>query len=281
MSKSDGTDFMAQARSLASGTREPYIAWSYLKRWATGKGPVAMKAAMVCFLEQHGSRPESAAIMPEIMRSATMMAPPERKEILEFANQSFSTTSGFSQPKPFLGKTAGPANLPLSGNRPSFSSVLRPKQAPSAPLSGAGERFVATNDIERMTSLRGEVFRVSESLKLPAHAPAQISRESFENVLSAGKGHAIMRSLIGKIRSHGRDEVVSFGSNELGKKAAPERVSRTVKTSIRKVRKKVKPARKSSTASKKAGKPPRRPAKVIKAKARRKSSRSMTGKRMR
>src|SRR5271157_3570398 len=152
-------DFMEQARTLASGTREPYIAWSYLKRWATGKGPSAMKAAMVGFLETHGSKPESASIIPEIVRSASLMPPEDRRAMLELANGSFSAISGFSHQAP------GAAKMPLSGDRPASGTFFRPKPSPSAPLRGSGERFIASGDIGRMGDMRDMILNKSEELR--------------------------------------------------------------------------------------------------------------------
>jgi hypothetical protein len=241
--RSDSPDFMSQARTLAAGTREPYLAWSYLRRWATGKGPAAMKAAMVGFLELHGSKPESAAIIPEIMRSASMMPPPERKGVLEFASRSFSSLSGFQGQPP---RERSHGSLPMSGSRPEFQSSLRMKREPSAPLEGAGERFLASRDVEAMRSMRNEMFRVNERLLPEAgHSDAaqqkRISSESFRPVLGAHKGNAIMGSLIERLRSHGRGEMPQEPKKPAVRKvkakrkvkAAPGRRAKAIKASAR------------------------------------------------
>jgi hypothetical protein len=287
--RGERTDFMSQARMLASGTREPHIAWSYLKRWATGKGPLAMKAAMIGFLEQHGSRPESAAIIPEMMAFTSQISPPERKDIIEFANRSYSSISGFAVQS--VGKSAGPTGLPAVGDAHALSSAFRPKSAPSAPLAGAGQRFLASRDMERMVAMRDEVFRVSDAMKassriqppsiqsnhpnpsVPSKPPVSmqrlpppISRESFEPVFKAHKGHAIMRSLIERVRSHGRSEFIT----EVGKSKARGESAAPVKRKRRVVSKRI------AVASKKAR---RRSVAVGRGKARKSAKRSRASRR--
>src|SRR5271157_4779141 len=226
--KGEGSDFISQARTLAAGTREPYIAWSYLKRWASGKGPLAMKAAMMGFLEQHGSKPESAAILPEIIRNASMLPPSERNSITEITNQSFSSIAGFKQPMA--------ASLPFAQrmntvSKPQFSSVFKLKQSP-VPHSADG-RF----DTDSMTSMRDEVFRMNEAViqagKLPAPKNAEIqqshhniSRESFAPALGAQKSHAIMSSLIDRVRSHGYSEPIHSFTRKSPKAVKAKRKAR-------------------------------------------------------
>jgi hypothetical protein len=240
-----------------------------------------MKAAMMGFLEQHGSRPEAAAILPEIIKNASMMNPSERNEITEFANRSFSSLSGFSQSPVFkqspLGQRFGPNMLPVSGNRPVFSSALKPKQTPSAPGSGAGERFVSQ---DHMTAMRDEVFRVNETIRQSGQIPAQnssdmqksvrpasaqqsqasphhISRESFEPVLGAQKSHAIMSSLISRISSHGRSEsfrtasrpVMAAAKRRKSPVSRSARAKRRVKTKARTARPKTRTKTRTKTRS--------------------------------
>ena len=236
---------MSQARTLAKGTREPYIAWSYLKRWATGKGPTAMKAAMVSFLEEHGSKPESAVIIPEIMRGSYMMPPSERKELMESANLAFSSIQGFNRGIPPVGRAIQSGTLPISGNRPAFSTVFKPKQSPSAPLSGVGERFTLSNE-NRAASLRDELSRISESVRQsysvnPINAAPhkredprridpsmQVTHESFGHTAGAAKSHAIMHSLIERIRSHGMDAAQVQNTGKPAMKRPKPKIKATV-----------------------------------------------------
>jgi len=238
--KGEGSDFISQARTLAAGTREPYIAWSYLKRWATGKGPLAMKAAMMGFLEQHGSKPESAAILPEIIRNASMLPPSERNSITEFTNQSFSSIAGFKQP--FSKQLPFAQRMNIS--KPQFSSAFKLRESP-VPHSAAG-RF----DTDHMTSMRDDVFRMNEAViqagKLPAPKSVEvqqshhnISRESFGPMLGAQKSHALVSSLIDRVRLHGRSEF-----HTLTKKVKPVKIRPKPKVKAR-IRTRAKPKAKA------------------------------------
>jgi len=239
------SDYMDQARSLAGGVREPYVAWSHLKRWATGKGPSAMKAAMVSFLEQHGSKPEAATVIPEIIKSASMMPPPERKAIMESANMHYSSMARFGQ----LPVPSRNMKLPVSGNRPTFISVFKPKAAVPHPVSGMGERFS-----QEALDPRDSIFRASENLRF---IPQRISRESFGTAMVAPKT-VIMDSLIERIRSHGHEQMLSFGSSEVGlarktskaRKTRARKVKRAKKTKARtrsRVKSRIKPRGKAKT----------------------------------
>ena len=181
-----------------------------------------MKAAMMGFLEQHGSKPEAAAILPEIIRNAAMLPPSERNSITEFTNQSFSSIAGFSRP----GQVA-PGFGPNKQQKPQFS-VLKLKQA--APLTGANGRF----EMDHFASMRNEVLRVNESViqagKLPPPKNAEvhnINRESFKPVLGAQKSHAILSSLIDRVRSHGMNESVHTFKAKPAKRSKSRAKART------------------------------------------------------
>jgi len=154
-----------------------------------------MKAAMMGFLEQHGSKPESAAILPEIIRNASMLPPSERNSITEITNQSFSSIAGFKQPMA--------ASLPFAQrmntvSKPQFSSVFKLKQSP-VPHSADG-RF----DTDSMTSMRDEVFRMNEAViqagKLPA--PKNASRTRHHNA-AIPKGLGSRLNLAQRFRDKG------------------------------------------------------------------------------
>jgi hypothetical protein len=239
-------DYMDQARSLASGAREPYIAWSHLKQWAIGKGPSGMKAAMVSFLEQHGSRPEAAAVIPEIIKSASMMPPSERQAIMESANMHYSSMARFGQ----MRIPSQKMKLPMSGNRPQFISVFKPKAMQSNPALGMSERFS-----QEALDPRDSIFRASENLKFVPQRATKISRESFAPAMVAAPKNAMMDSLIGRIRSHGQGQMISFGSTEVGLAKKKRKVKRAKKVKARikartpsRLKSRVKPRAKGRTA---------------------------------
>jgi hypothetical protein len=201
-------DRLSEARSLAAKSAEPFVAWMDLKCWSLGKGPAATRAAIVSFMETHGSRPEAAAILPEISRLALQLPEPERKELLQLTNRTFSAAGGFSS---------------------RFAPVPR---SIGAPLPNKAAKAVsAPPDIVRMIEQRDAIFTVSRSLGLPkpprdvkrAEKP-QLTRGSFERVLaSGGHGHAIVHSLAEMLSAHGHDACDFRGVSGPAPEAAPVR----------------------------------------------------------
>lgn len=179
------TDRLGEARSVASRSREPFMAWMDLKRWSLGKGPAATKAAVVSFMEAHGARPEAAALIPEISRLAQQMPEPDRKELLQLTSRAFQASAGFSS---------------------RFAPVPR---AIGTPLPGKGAREVsAPPDIARMMEQRDAIFHVSRGPialpKPPRDEKRAVTRGSFAPALGS-RGHAIVNSLADLLSTHGHE----------------------------------------------------------------------------
>lgn len=203
------------ACSMAGRNREPRRAWLELNSWAFGKGPAAMKAAIMGFIEMHGSRPESAAVFPEIARAASQLPPAERVAMLALANRSFVGAAGLaSAPAPA-------AMVQMKKDRPAFSIAFHPKEKQKAgPAAVAASPSVQAAGIAHMLEARDSIFRVSEQLSEAGEfqkakpgaearpAPqlsAPLTSDSFKSVMKAEDGHALVRSLIAKVRSHGAE----------------------------------------------------------------------------
>ena len=234
-----------EARSLASKNREPRRAWTELNVWAFGKGPTAMKAAIMGFLDQHGSRPESAAIIPEISRAASQLPPIDRTAMLSLANRSFSM--------PAFG--SGIFNIPkhgvaMHGNRPALSLNFQAKKMERAGGSNiAAAPAVQAPDIAQMMEARDSIFRVNDQIKEAgtmrkpttlSHATssgvkvAQVTSESFKPMIKSVDSHTLVRSLIAKVRSHSSDDASYLSpSPSVRPKLAKAKTRR--KTAVRKV----------------------------------------------
>lgn len=184
-----------EARQVAAVSTEPFMAWSELKRWSLGKGPAATRVAVMEFMEQHGRKPEAAAIIPEISRLALQMPEPERKEMLSLANRPFAPASGFE-------RTISPISSSIGTT---FPKKKEQKEMP-APHP----------DIARMMEQRDAIFHVNRGAlgapregKKAGFAPAlPITRRDFTPVLSAGHGHALVHSLSERLSFHGHEEHV-------------------------------------------------------------------------
>lgn len=253
-------DRLKEARSVAARSSEPFAAWTELKRWSLGKGPDAARAAAVSFMETHGAKPESAAILPEIARLAQQMPGPQRNELLHIAHGSFSVAAG-------------------------FISRLVPQPNASAARFGKkdAKQLPVTPDIARMMEQRDAIFQVNRgALALPQPprearragqaGPAEpeaprLTRGDFEHVLmSDGHGHALVRSLAERLSRHGHERypaMESYGLPMYAKKrpavkakaakrpAAGKRARPAGKKSNLRVRAAKKPARKAAARKKK------------------------------
>jgi hypothetical protein len=248
-----------EAHSIAAKSEEPFTAWTELRRWSLGKGPAATKVAVIEFMEQHGRRPESAAIIPEIARLAMVMPEPERKEMLDMAHRSFSLSTGFERSAP-APRTMNPA---LPKNKAPAKTMQAPPVHP---------------DIARMIEQRDIIFHVNRGgLGLPKAgkkadiaAKLPLTRETFAPVLSAGRGHVLINSLADRLSAHGHE---AYSQPEAA--AAPKMAKRRpVRRSAGK-RKPLRAAMKKSAKSsaRKKARPARRIVRELMKKGRRKTSR--------
>lgn len=236
-----------EARSLASKNREPRRAWTELSSWAFGKGPTAMKAAIMGFLDQHGSRPESAAIIPEIARAASQLPSIDRTAMLSLTNRSFSM--------PAFG--AGFAGAPkhgvaMNGNMPALSLNFQAKQMQRPGGSNiATAPAVQAPDVAQMIEARDSIFRVNDQIKEagttrgPAplsHGPpsgvavARVTSESFKPIMKSVDSHTLVRSLIAKVRSHSSGDA-AYLSPSPAARPNPAKAKPRKRTAVRKATK--------------------------------------------
>lgn len=179
-----------EAHSVAIRSEEPFVAWSELKRWSLGKGQAGTKAALMEFMEQHGRKPESAAILPEIARMASMMHEPDRREMLELTHRWFSVSAGFER-----------AVSPISR---AIGSIFPAKKAQEKQVPAPHP------DITRMMEQRDIIFHVNRGgLGLPVRGmvnPTVFPPPRMRVITAgAGKGHALIRSLSERLSVHGHE----------------------------------------------------------------------------
>ncbi len=206
-----------QARAIAARGNDANVSWSELRSWASGKGPVAMKSAMIEFISAHGSSPEAALLMPRLMSDQSLSAI-ERKELLSFSKQTVQPRPGFEALKPRL---SAPSGKP---------SALRPAEMPRhfqlpSPADHA--------DVRELHLLIREKTKMS-LLPKPLETPRFDSTRSPDSVvMSAGmhKGEHLVHSLVEKLRSHARDE---HPAHLAGTKAVERKTPKAKKKAVRK-----------------------------------------------
>lgn len=77
MTRENPSELRAGARKIAQDSKEPGRAWSELRSWAAGKGPLAMRTAAMEFISVHGRNPQALLLMPEVLKSsAGFISPP-------------------------------------------------------------------------------------------------------------------------------------------------------------------------------------------------------------
>ena len=206
-----GVAGMPIARAIAARGDDPNSSWSLLRSWASGKGPLAMKSAIIEFISAHGTSPEAALLMPRLMNDQTL-SPLERKEALALSKhgpqmhgaQAESLKPKFSAPS---GKSI--ALRPDDSFRPVFS-------LPSPSDHAAMRAMHLTIRENTRISLERPAPRGLETPRFdPSKSPDSV-------VMNAGmhKGEHLVHSLVEKLRSHARDErpvQVISGEPKVGK----------------------------------------------------------------
>jgi hypothetical protein len=197
-----------RARLIANSGKNARSTWEELKKWASGKGPAAMKGAMIEYLNFFGSSPESAAMLPEILRNASLLpSPQERREIFRLAKykkHAIAEHQGLSMK----------SDMPVEKSRPSLSLTFNPapptdlpRLGAIAPLSPAADhskiRDLHFSMRERMSVQIRDSWRAAAPVASPVFDPTK-SPDTF--VMGAHKGEHLVKSLIHTLRSHGSDE---------------------------------------------------------------------------
>lgn len=229
-----------QARTIASRGDDPNASWSELRSWASGKGPVAMKSAMIEFISLHGASPEAALLMPRLMSDQSLSAV-ERKEVLALSKQTLQPRPGMEALKPRLGLPAGKGVLRAA-------EPFRPFHLPSPGADGdARELHLQIREKARL-SLHPLSPKPPE---IPRFDPTK-SPDSVAMGAAMHKGEHLVHSLVEKLRGHARDE------RPAEKKPKARAKSRSPKAPAKKTpAPKKAPAKKAGKARKPARKAPR------------------------
>ncbi len=258
--RTDPESLRKEAHSIASGGKNARQAWSELRQWAAGRGPLAMKSAMMEFLEAFGGTPEAAYVMPEIMRSASfMMSPQERVGIMHAALGRPRMDEVRSRASRIASVHAPPGAL----RRPEPAFSFRPAGGPAQqPALGRVEPLLPARD---HAYLRDIPVRSRERLETALPSPREARKGAgarFDAAISPDSravrmhsGERLLSGLIGSLRSHGSYEAPRQAP---ARKAAPKRAGRKTP---RKGRRAGSPRPRKSAPGKKQNLPKRRGAK--------------------
>jgi len=230
--RTDPESIRNEAHSIISGKMDARQAWSELRQWASGRGPLAMKSAMMEFLEAYGGTPEAACIMPEIMRNASfILSPQERVGIMHAALGRPKMDDLRSRASRIASAPAHMAAL----RRPEPSLSFRPLGPGQNPALGRVEPLVPAHD---HAYLRDMPIRSRDRLETALPSPKEVKREAkprFDSAIRpdsrsmpAHRGERIVRSLIGSLRSHASDDAPHMSSAPAPRKkhAAAKRPAR-------------------------------------------------------
>jgi hypothetical protein len=184
-----------EAYSVAIRSEEPFLAWSELRRWSFDKGPAGAKAAAEAFIEAHGNRPEAAAVMPELSRIALLLPEPQRRELLELVNGSFSS----------LGSSRGLSSSHISPFS-RFISALLPKKETA--LQHSPKQVRISPDIAMMIENRNLLFQMNrggQRVAPPGRADYSALPAVRRGAMTADTGHALVHSLSERLSMHGHE----------------------------------------------------------------------------
>src|SRR5512143_819107 len=186
-----------QARAIAARGNDPNESWSELRSWASGKGPLAMKSAIIEFISAHGTSPEAALLMPRLMNDQTLF-PLERKEALALSKHGPQMHG--AQAERLKPKFSAPSGRSIA-LRPDDS--FRPVFSLPSPSDHAAMRdmHLTIRENTRISLERPAPTALATPRFDPAKSPDSV-------VMSAGmhKGEHLVHSLVEKLKSHARDE---------------------------------------------------------------------------
>jgi hypothetical protein len=134
----------------------PAEAWTKLRSWAEKEShPFAMKAAVFQFLEIHGTKPEAASIVPEVLHTAATMhlEPHEKKNLISLSDRAFRALE-FNVRKDHL-------SLPVENNRPAPALTMNPY---SDKRSDIYAPVTPSRDINHLIDARDTIYHVNEGV---------------------------------------------------------------------------------------------------------------------
>jgi hypothetical protein len=145
---------LEKADSVAKGVG-PADAWSRMREWASKEQhPFAMKAAVFRFLEIHGTKPEAASVIPEVLHTASAMhfEKVEKKTLIDLSEKSFRALELNMQRDHML---------PVSNNRPEPTLFLNPYQERKSDIYAPVKM---SKDVNHMINARDTIFNVNEAV---------------------------------------------------------------------------------------------------------------------
>lgn len=152
------TEIKSLLERAASLAREkgPADAWPAMWAWAEKEQhPFAMKAAVFQFLEIHGTKPEAASIVPQVLHTASSMhlESSERERLVGLSNRVFRSLE-LNLRKEHL--------VPISNERPAPAFFLNPYEARKADIYAPA---VPSRDVMHMISARDTIFNVNQAIR--------------------------------------------------------------------------------------------------------------------
>lgn len=199
------TDFRRQAQKITLTGKPAKMVWSELNNWASCRGPLAMKSAVIEFVNAYRGSSELSVLMPELMRSH-IFSPYEKKAFVELAEHKVNLTEYQPdislRPKLFMPAATSKPELALFLNPKTGSSILRseftidPREAIFSFKEKTQISFNRPNLPER--KLQNQ-FDLSI---LQSHSLAFDSKASH--------GEVLLRNLVEHVKSHNADPISKF-----------------------------------------------------------------------
>ncbi|MFH1520105.1 MAG: hypothetical protein ABID61_00515 [Candidatus Micrarchaeota archaeon] len=199
MNKENLSDLRRQAQKITVTGKPAKMVWSELSNWASNKGPLAMKSAVIEFVNAYRGSSEISVLMPELMRSH-IFSPYEQKALIELAGPN----PGLSEfrpeitlrPKPLMPVTTSKPELALSLNPKTGSSLLRSEftNDPRESIFLLKERTQISFNRPKMTEGRPQKFDMPT---LQSHSMVFDSKASH--------GEVLIRNLVEHMKSHSAD----------------------------------------------------------------------------
>ncbi|MFH1785852.1 MAG: hypothetical protein ABH842_05475 [Candidatus Micrarchaeota archaeon] len=215
-------DFRKDAHKITKSGKPAKITWSELRNWASAKGPVAMKAAIMEFVHSYRNSSDLGALMPELMKSATF-SPYEQKALIQIASY-----------KPEL----------IEKQDSSYQKIIRPQTYfqldPKDRTLSAKPQF--TNDP------RLDIFLMREKNQALLSKPNMfegrwegVKKPKFQaHSMDKSSGEHVLRRLVENIQSHSSNGIEP-------KKKLTKKKPRLVKKHKKAVKKKIVKSTKKST----------------------------------
>ena len=202
MHKETLADLRHQAQKITESGKPAKIVWSELRTWASNRGPLAIKSAVMEFITSYHGSSELAVLLPELIRSSTF-SPYEQKALVELANHKVSLIGNSMAPT----LSARPL-LPTSSSRPDLALFLNPRAKTSLLHSEFG------------SDPRNAIFALKEKTQIsvtrPKMAEGRNQHQNFDpstlqsysmafDSRGISSGESLLSNLTGNLRSHSFD----------------------------------------------------------------------------